>query len=528
VQLPALVSSLLAMTMVLVPLDDRPVTAQLPQLLGAIAGARVVEPPRPLLGHDLVPGDADAILRWLRDEAPAGASDVVASTDMTMYGGLVASRIPGVSLDVARTRLQELAAIREARGGSFTAFGTVMRLAPTGVPAIGKAASFPFAGDVWPLLQRYANLPDPPRTEEQRAEAERLRARLGPNLRAYLDTRARDRDADLAALRLTAEGRFDRMVLGQDDAGPAGLHVRDLAALRAFAARWIPAGRARIEPGADELGMVLIGAALARHAGIVPRVRVVYSRPDGASVQDPIEFAPIDVTIGDLIATCGGARTNAGDAAIDLFVRVPDTAAPHEAAFVDAIAADVARGRLAAVADLSFLGDPPYAVQRRLTEELIARGIAARIAAFASWNTTANTVGTALPEAIAVLAGRALGSYDARAHARFTLMRYVDDIAFHDDVRPRLNADLSSAGVTDHTYLLPEVAQETAAENRALLWREGLDLLNRIAPQFRDAGFTITLPWNRTFETGLDLRLAPVPPPPSATEVPKSSPGLPG
>jgi hypothetical protein len=36
-------------------------------------------------------------------------------------------------------------------------------------------------------------------------------------------------------------------------------------------------------------------------------------------------------------------------------------------------------------------------------------------------------------------------------------------------------------------------------------------LLARIEPQFRDRGFTITLPWDRTFETELELRLHRVP-----------------
>jgi hypothetical protein len=102
-----------------------------------------------------------------------------------------------------------------------------------------------------------------------------------------------------------------------------------------------------------------------------------------------------------------------------------------------------------------------------------------------------------------------MGTYDARANATFTFMRYVDDVAFHADVRPRLNADLSAQGIDDHTLLLPDTAQRVASENRALLWPEGLDLLAQIAPQFRDAGFTITLPWDRTFETELDVRLAP-------------------
>jgi hypothetical protein len=161
------------------------------------------------------------------------------------------------------------------------------------------------------------------------------------------------------------------------------------------------------------------------------------------------------------------------------------------------------------VADLSFLADADPAQQRQLTEDLIARDAAGRIDAFASWNTVANTVGTALPEAIAVLAGKRLGTYDRRMHATFTLMRYIDDVAFHADVRPRLIAGLDAAGIADHTYLLPDTAARTASENRALLWPAGLALLAQIAPEFRDAGFTITLPWDRTFETEIDLRLQP-------------------
>jgi hypothetical protein len=511
--LTALGSSLLALTVVLVPLDDRPVTAQLPQLLGAIAGVHVVEPPPATLGRYLTPGDPDAILRWLRDDAPADARAYVVSNDMIAYGGLVASRIPAVSRSQAEARVADLAALRVAHGDApFALFGTVMRLAPTGVPALGPAASFPFAGDVWPLLQTYANLPDPPQTAADQAKAARLRERLGPQLDAYLDARARDRDVDLFALSEAAQGAFDKVVLGQDDAGPVGLHLADIAALRAFAARWDPPGRAAIEPGADELGMALLAASFAHLAAFQPRVRVIYSRPDGGTVNDPIEFAPVSTSIGDLIVTCGGVAVDGGvPADVDLFVKVPATGVDDERSFVNRIAHDVTTtgAPLAAIADLSFLVDDDYAQQRQLTQDLIARGIAGRVGAFASWNTVANTVGTTLPEAIAVLAGKRLGTYDATAQARFTFMRYVDDIAFHDDVRPYLNADLTAQGITDHTYLLPAVAGATADDNRSLLWRDGLALLAQIEPQFRDAGFTVTLPWNRTFETKLDVRLAP-------------------
>jgi hypothetical protein len=333
----------------------------------------------------------------------------------------------------------------------------------------------------------------------------------------YLATRRRDRDVDLFELQLVAEGSLDRLILGQDDAGPVGLHLRDLAALRAYVAKWDIGGRATIEPGADELAMALVGAELAREAAFAPRVRVRYSQPGGGALNDPLEFVPIDATVGALIRASGGVRDDAvpitpGAATpdrpdIELFVRTPGTDPDAEQRFVDAIDEAAQAGHVVAVADLTFLAPDDFVQQRSLVDELLQRGVAGSIAAFASWNTTANTLGTAIPEAIAVAAGKRMGSYNARAHAQFMLDRYADDYAFHDFTRPALNAWLSDRGISDHTYLEPIIAEQTTWQNRADLWPRTLALLAAIYPQYRDGGLTITLPWDRTFETELDVRL---------------------
>ena len=485
-------------------------------MLGAIAGVRVVTPPRSMLGNYLEYGDPQAIARWLREESPPDAAAFILSTDMLDFGGLIASRAPGTPAYVAQTRLRDLAAFRAQRPkAAFSLFGTVMRLAPTGVPKLGPATTFFAAGEPVDQLNEYANLPDPPQTPAQKADAARLAHALGPTLDAYLATRARDRDVDLFALQLTAEGKFDRIVIGQDDAGRVGLHLRDLSALRAFAERWLPPGRAAIEPGADELGMILTAAELARTAGVAPRVRVRYSRADGGNVQDPLEFAPIDTTISDIVRACGGVRVPLADgqADIDLFVRVANTSAADEATFVDAIAAEIGSETTVprpAVADLTFLASKNMPEQRALVETMIERGIAGKIDAFASWNTTANTIGTAIPAAIATLVGRKIHGFDPAMHAQFMLDRYADDYAFHDFVRPAVNADLSARGIPDHTYLLPDAASYAASQNRAGLWPRALELLRSIYPLYRDMGLTVTLPWDRTFETELDVRLVPV------------------
>src|SRR5579883_892209 len=84
-----------------VPLDDRPVTRQLPQMLGRIAGVNVLEPPRELLGNYLTFGRPDAIIAWLNKQPQSASANFIISTDMLAYGGLVASRVPGTSYDDA-------------------------------------------------------------------------------------------------------------------------------------------------------------------------------------------------------------------------------------------------------------------------------------------------------------------------------------------------------------------------------------------------------------------------------------------
>ena len=489
----------LANSIVYVPLDDRPVTRQLPEMLGRIAGVRVVEPPRAMLGSYLTFGRPGEILAWLNRDAPRTASEYVLSSDMLAYGGLVASRVPGATYDDAYFRLRALEQVKRGTpaGSRMSVFGTIMRLAPTGVPA--SAAFFaPFP--VWTYLQQYANLHDPPLPAEE-ATAAKLRAQAGAEtLDAYLATRARNYAVDRYLIDLAGDGVIDRLVLGQDDAGPVGLHVREVAALESAAA---PLGdRASVEPGADELGMVLVAAELARSARWVPRIAVRYSRPEGGSVQDPLEFAPVDRTINALIRLSGGVRDDARPDVV-LFVRVPGS---DDAALLNELADRIAARDRIAFADLSFVAGQE-AGQARFADEMLANGVMSRLDSYASWNTTANSAGTALAEAIAAGAGRRMGTYDELAHREFTFDRVVDDVAFRNDVRPDLIASLPAQA--DRTLLQPDVAAQISDRNRALLWNRAAAILGRLYPGDHLAAMSISLPWDRTFETEIQAALAP-------------------
>ncbi|MBV8531860.1 MAG: DUF4127 family protein [Candidatus Eremiobacteraeota bacterium] len=488
-----------------VPMDDRPVTAQLPVLLGRIAGIPVNSPPAALQGHFLEPGRADALIVWLNQEAAKRQTGAfVISADMLAYGGLTASRVPGASYADAFSRLQELAHLRSEHPRAWIGtFGTIMRLAPTGIPA-GTPFFAPYP--IWAYLQQYANLHDPPLPSEA-AEADRLRRLIGtPTLDAYLATRDRNLAVDRLLLKMTAVGTIDRLVLGQDDAGPVGLHLRDVRLLQSELAAQGLEQRASIEPGADELGMALVASAIARTAKWVPRIAVRYSMPAGASYQDPIEYAPASTAIDALIALCGGVRDDS-DPDVTLYVRVPGTTAAQDDALVASMARESVAGGAIALADLSFLVS--YRRQAEFARRLLASGLAARLDAYSSWNTNANTVGTALAESIAAGAGRRMRTYDALAHRTFTFILFLDDYAFHDEVRPDLNATLAAQGITDHTLLSPETGAATTQRGRALLWSYATAILAQLDPGYHIAAMSIGLPWQRTFETSIDVGIAP-------------------
>ncbi len=325
----------------------------------------------------------------------------------------------------------------------------------------------------------------------------------------YLRARRRNLRVDEYLLELTKRKKIDRLVLGQDDAGPVGLHLADLASLRNRAATLkLDDEHASIEAGTDELGMAMLARSIAQQLHWTPRISVTYSRPGANSVHDSIEFEPIDPTIDKLIRLCGGTRV-AIDAQPDvhLFVYVAQTGKESRDAFVSSMYVLTQAHKHVTVADVSFIRGS-MAEQAELAETLIERRLAAKLDGFASWNTNANTVGTALAAAIFTQAGERMHTFDETAHNEFLLNRFADDYAYRLHVRSRLTGVLHDEGL-EQTYLLPGSSERMESGARSLMYRYIIRLKDRMYPERRLCRATITLPWQRTFETELVIKLEP-------------------
>ena len=331
------------------------------------------------------------------------------------------------------------------------------------------------------VSQQYANLHDPPLPQEEAAAAE-LRDRISaPTLQAYVDTRARNLAVDLYVAQLVASGTLERAVLGQDDAGPVGLHLKDVRALKDASAAAGTGQRLSIEPGADELGMALTARALARQIHWTPRIAVVYSTLNGAAFNDPLEFAPVSAAIGGLIDLAGGSVVqDAPD--ITLFVRVPNTGAAEDAALLASIQSAQAAGQPVALADLTFL-EKGFASQARFAKALLDFGSCVCIWTRMRPGTPTRT--PSAPPSPKQLPPAPVGARIVTTRWRTPNLRstgwWTTTLFTTAYGGPRCLA--RSAQHPDHTYLLNDMAMQAGDRNNALLWNEAASLLTQLYPQ---------------------------------------------
>ena len=501
-------------------------------MLGAIAGAEIVTPPRGILGRYLKTGDGDSVARWLDGLDVATLDGVIVATDMLAYGGLIGSRVPRVLEADARRRLEAIGRLKARRADlRVYAFSTIMRLAPT-----ADGGNQPWREKVarWAEISPRADA-DPAIAAEVADIQSTLPAGM---LDRYRAARARNLALNLSLVDLAAQGTLDFVVFGQDDARPAGVHVADREAIaRAIATARVEA-RTALQGGADELAALLVARALLTQPTYQPRVHVTYSSTASRGAVMPFEDRRLADTVTAQISTAGAqvAPTPAA-ATLRLFVYASRHEAPDLSdTFAGEIAKALTDGARVAVADIDTKGDVQGS-SLPFTEALRTRKLIPRLSGYASWNTAGNTVGLALSQGLlfAFAAERVAsqGADPARAvgtaQIRTLVHRIANDFlyqgvvrgqAIEDFVKPRgLNPTRldESSRVRVEKYLVGELrplVDSVLSDFGAEAWRLPAPPGKRsmAALSVKDLErFELTLPWSRMFEAEMviDVRIVP-------------------
>lgn len=501
---------------VLVPLDSRPPCTQYVEQLGRLAGVRVILPPAELMDNYRKPADRTGLLAWLRRTAPEADAAIV-SVDMLTHGSLLASRLSaGTAADAAAV----LAALDEVHRANprlkIYAFSIIPRL----LLADGSDVRYQ------KKMFEFSVLKDEVLTFENPLDREKLAkvaAEIPPTVVSrYQALYEANTQLNLRLASLVEQGVLAGLVIGQDDGFPFGLPNMVKSRLSHYVAhRPDLASRVFITRGTDEVALTVLGRMVADMTGFRPRVAVQYSHAAAPGTVMPYMPHSVARTVAEKVALVGGTLTeDAEQADFVLFVHIgtPGTGPGVLTAAALRVKELMAAGHRVGVVDLS----EHFYASETLLPYLMSEGVdLTRLAAYAGWNTTSNSLGTAATQA-AIFAGAlarpkqpSLAFY--KQQLEFLTARLLDDWYYQKDVQPYVNARLKKVKVDPYNLgdnlakvdgwigrLLDERAETLL--RRELAGRT-LPVRDENGRQVVISGLTLQshLPWQRTFE----IRVAP-------------------
>jgi Protein of unknown function (DUF4127) len=485
-------------TLIGLPVDGRPVVRTQVQQLVALAGWELRCPEIAQLGHFRAPAHRGHLADWLRAQAPQ-ADGWVLSIDMLVYGGLIPSRFIPDEGDALLSRLALLTELKQLKPAApLTAFAATMRLSNNCHNEEEKTYWNPHGKDLW-AWSFYSDRLDASGDAEDQQRAEAAAARIPEAIRDdYLATRARNFRINLALLDFVQDGVIDRLVLPQDDTAAYGFNIAERRLLQTEVLLRGLQDRVLIYPGADEVMHTLSAWTVAKLRGDAPLLLRI--RPtDPAHWQDlhplyedralPDSLQAQMQAVGALEQEQGADALllvhSQGSAQGDWAMRVPLRERPGVQPALWKELGELPELPVA-VADVAYAngGDPAFVT------ELAGHIPLPQLIGYAGWNTASNRLGSLLAQLVL-----ARGSWHSAANRAVLALRLAEDLQWQAVLRQRLRDALDEVRT--------EPAELAAAAEVLMLdvgnaWLEAEGFGERIQKAW--------LPWQRSFEIGLDVQ----------------------
>ena len=483
---------------VLVPLDERPCNMLFPERLFRNEHLHIVRPSA--LGKKKKPAERKALEEFLRKECK-DADGLILSVDSLLYGGLIPSRLHH---ETKETLLSRMALIREIREENpnmlFYAFQVIMRC-----PAYSSSDEEP---DYYENFGQ--EIHDGGVLLHKGESADALLEKIDKDcLKDYLDRRALNRAMNEEMLQYLKEGLVDALVIPQDDSASFGFAAMDQAAIRKKIAEEGLTEKVLVYPGADEVELTLISRMLNTMYGKCPGIFPYYLAEKAGETVPLYEGLPLSRTLS-YHAQSAGCRLveEAEEADIVLFLtasgeKMREAVVQGEGnsgfytdrelcEWVIELRNFLKKGKIVSIADNAYANGGDLAVVRILDQE----GLLMKVDGYAGWNTSANTIGTAIAEAV-----DALYYGENEAHRNFLLERYLEDAGYCGVVRKQVTDTLPS----DMNYF--DVKEErgfVAEEVRRRIKHFAESYLPSIANRIHIT--KLAMPWKRMFEVDLEAK----------------------
>lgn len=497
----------------LLPLDERPCNYDYIAKMTGDTDFTIVLPPKEILSKKKQAGNISEIRKWILETAPL-CSGAVISVDTLVYSGILPSRLHNTDPSELLERLEFLSILKSDNPAlKIFAFSLIMRC-----PQYSSSDEEPdyyedFGREIFKLgyIEHREELLLA--TTEETAELREIRKKLpSEHLDDYLGRRRKNLLINKRAIDLTKSGVIDFLIIPQDDSSPFGYTARDQKIIREHICSTEQQFNAYMYPDADAVENTLVARLINEAHSKRPMFYLKYASVTGDAVIPGFEDRPIGETIKYQIMASGGLiASSVNEADIILMINTPggehkgigDTMARTSPAYaanrtqIELVEfAEYAMNVLkknVCIADVAFSngGDPD------LFALLKIKGMLFTLSGYAGWNTSSNTLGTAIPMSI-------LHFYygQRQAHLDFLALRYLEDIGYMTYIRQDVTQnELEERGLTYFTL------DGERGEVSKIIEQKLLSFANE---SLQDESYQVKLidchqPWNRMFETSLTV-----------------------
>lgn len=492
------------LTIIYVPLDNRPVCDDYVRQTMEAAGCKIIQPPEKYVSDNNSNANPEKIWEWLERKAPKADAAVI-STDTLIYGGLVASRTHHLSQEVLNERVNRLANIKNSLPIKLYAFSTIMR---TPRASRGRVEP-PYYVSLGPSIFAYSELLDKADqnklTLTDRLKKRALERNLPANeLQDWLERRQKNLNVNQQLSRLARSKRFHYFAIGKDDNAPLSsthMEARELARSNFGTSPQTM----QIIDGVDQLGMVLMARAYNEAKNITPSIYVEYAPGAGASTLPQYSDARLQDSVPQQIIAAG-AREAATPQSADFILAINSPAdgivkdstaddnkyfaSPANKAFIHTLDHQLDGGAKISLADISYSNGADNGFMNALSNA----GRLPELLAYNGWNTADNAIGYAIAQGSMC---RFMSTQD-----KDTLMRQriIDDWYYQSNARRLVSDALAKHNREEMKYELDiaeaPVLKKITEDCRALAKKYSFT---------RNTKFELTFPWKRLFEVNVKI-----------------------
>lgn len=401
-----------------IPIDNRPVCYTLPQQIAMInENLELIVPPVELLGDLQKSADIEALYQWI--ESLKQIDYFIVSLDTLAYGGLIPSRRSVEGFSEIRNRMDRFSHLFEEKGAKILAASSIMRLSNNNINEEDKSY-WNFYGKA---IFKYSYELDKYGVSE---------SVIPPDiLHDYLFTRKRNFDMNRRYLEWCVNGFFDMFVLSKDDCANFGLNVQEG---RKFEDLISELGvNALVKTGADEIPLTLLSRIVTSGRNI--KIAPIFTNPDSVDKISKYEDVSVLDSVKGQITLAGAQVSDEEDADIILLI---NNFKGVQGELVMGVDVEGFHGKL-------FLPTKPYIIadilnangaDNEFMKKLVEENIDTKnFLGYAGWNTTGNTLGSALCCALVKFTTEL---YNEEAFKKVQMVRLLDDWAYQANVRKYL------------------------------------------------------------------------------------------